>query len=56
MSDRGRPRGKHDRPPAAVRPGRLLGTEHVVGDEEANRILAGKERSYREPFVMPAAV
>ena len=31
-------------------------TERVGGDEEANRILAGEERGYREPFVVPAEV
>jgi predicted dehydrogenase len=45
---------------ASYRLGRSLtfdpATERVVGDEEANRILAGEERGYREPFVMPAEV
>jgi hypothetical protein len=31
-------------------------TERVVNDVEANRILAGEDRSYREPFILPAEV
>jgi predicted dehydrogenase len=31
-------------------------TEEVVGDEEANRLLAGRDRGYRAPFVVPDAV
>jgi len=45
---------------ASYRLGRSLpfdpATELVVDDEEANRILAGEDRGYREPFVMPAEV
>jgi hypothetical protein len=31
-------------------------TQRVVGDEEANRLLAGEDRSYRPPFVVPQEV
>ena len=45
---------------ASYRLGRALvfdpGTETVVGDEEANRLLAGADRGYRAPFVVPDEV
>ena len=31
-------------------------TEQVIGDEEANRLLAGADRGYRQPFVVPDKV
>src|SRR3989454_5410723 len=31
-------------------------TEQVVGDEEANRLLSGRDRGYRAPFVVPDEV
>jgi predicted dehydrogenase len=31
-------------------------TERVVGDAEANRLLYGEDRGYREPFVIPADI
>jgi len=45
---------------ASYRLGRTLrfdpGTEQVVGDEEANRLLSGQDRGYRTPFVVPDEV
>jgi len=45
---------------ASYRLGRALhvdpATEEVVGDEEANRLLAGRDRGYRAPFVVPDEV
>jgi predicted dehydrogenase len=32
------------------------GTEQVVGDEEANRFLSGRDRGYRAPFIVPDEV
>jgi hypothetical protein len=32
------------------------GTETVVADQEANRLLAGADRGYRAPFVVPDEV
>jgi predicted dehydrogenase len=32
------------------------GSERVVDDEEANRLLYGEDRGYREPFVIPTNV
>ncbi len=31
-------------------------TERVIDDEEANRLLYGLERGYRDPFVIPESV
>jgi predicted dehydrogenase len=45
---------------ASYRLGRSLkfdpDTERVVDDEEANRLLSGADRGYREPFVVPDEV
>jgi len=45
---------------ASYRLGRALrvdpDTEQVVGDEEANRLLSGRDRGYRAPFVVPDEV
>jgi predicted dehydrogenase len=45
---------------ASYRLGRSLhvdpGTEQVIGDEEANRLLSGGDRGYRAPFVVPDEV
>jgi predicted dehydrogenase len=45
---------------ASYRLGRALTvdpeTEQVVGDEEANRLLSGRDRGYRAPFVVPDEV
>jgi hypothetical protein len=30
--------------------------QHVVGDDEANRLLSGHDRGYRAPFVIPDEV
>jgi hypothetical protein len=29
------------------------GTERVIADEEANRLLRGDDRGYRAPFTIP---
>jgi hypothetical protein len=31
-------------------------TEQVIADEEANRLLRGDDRGYREPFIVPEKV
>ncbi len=45
---------------ASYRLGRALrvdpDTQQVVGDEEANRLLSGRDRGYRAPFVVPDEV
>jgi predicted dehydrogenase len=45
---------------ASYRLGRALrvdpDTEQVIGDEEANRLLSGRDRAYRAPFVVPDEV
>jgi len=45
---------------ASYRLGRSLrvdpDTEQVVGDEEANRLLSGRDRGYRAPYVVPDEV
>jgi predicted dehydrogenase len=45
---------------ASYRLGRALrvdpDTEQVVGDEEANRLVSGRDRGYRAPFVVPDEV
>ena len=45
---------------ASYRLGRMLrvdpATEQVIGDEEATRLLSGRDRGYRAPFVIPDEV
>jgi hypothetical protein len=45
---------------ASYRLGRTLNfdpeTERVIGDEEANRLLRGDDRGWREPFTIPEQV